>query len=1363
MTELPNAQREGLSAVQQADLDAFSRVREWTQTLLSLQLCGPDGGESDLLGFHDHPSATLELTHAHPSGLAMLLAGRRSRLSDLVREPGALADARRRARTVRATAMRLRRLHGVPAGQLAVGMAGWGEDAERRTFAPVLLRAARLRPRGHGEDDFDLDLAPATRLNPVLVEHLRIEYGVPLDATLLAELAAGSDHGINGFDPLPMLERLAQTCADIPGFEVQPRLVVGVFPEVVPALVADLEARGPALLRHPTLRLLTSPFSDASTTAPPTPADVPIVLDADGDQRAVVEAAVRGARVAVRAPAGSGATQMLADTIAALAASAQRSLLLSSYAAELADVRNRLARIGLSDLVLDLGADPHDGARIALRLLRAVEIAHPEHGQTVEELEQAPEPVTDPQAAESASRGHANLLAGHAEAMHRRHEPWGVSAYAAQVALAELTAMRPAPRSTVRLSADVLDQLTPHRVAELRGTLREAAGLGAFRVPPSLDPWYAARITSRLEGDLALQHARELADGQLGAARKVLDQAFEDVGLPTATTVSDYGAGLRLLEQVRGTLEVFRPEAWDSSVREAIAATAPREWRTARGVQLGAMARRRIQGRTRKLLRPGVPPADLHAALVRLEQQRDAWESFVGGGARPAVPTGYDEAVRAHAALVERLEWLGPRLSTTPGGGDLTGMPLDALQERLAGLAEHGDSLAVRPKVVTLMDTLQEAGLGPVLEDLATRTVAAELVGSELDLVWWASVLARIGTLDPRYATHDGERLRAAAIAYAQADNAVREGQAATLRADVRQRIRAAVAAHPEQVAELKAWAGVSPGEHGGALLARPRVALPIARLLTRCGDLVAAIAPCWSLSPLLATSVLPPDVHVDVVLVGQAHSVDLARCATAIARGSSVVVVGDPHQYGGVPAGESVADVALGRLRPMALHASYRPVSARLAALASAVSGHLAASDVPPQPPGVRDDRPGPGVTGAQSAAERAVAAPAVRLDRVDGEGVLAPGASAIESTEQEVQHVVSLVMEHAANRPESSLAVLALNRLHADRIREAVRLERGVHPRVAEFFDADVPEPFLVLDAADAGAIVRDVVVLSVGYGRTPHGRMLHQFGAVGEADGAALLLSAVTRARLGMVVVCGFRLEDLDPARLKTPGARALRDVLATAAAGGVAQPPTAAVELDLTDSGAAASDPPRTPGAASAAGVTSAAGMVSLDALLEDFALRLEADGLEVERSVPITAARPSDGEPASASDQPIEMVVRDPMSGRRLAVETDGPAYAALPTVRERDRMRPEALARLGWSHLRIWSTDIFRDPAREVARVQQALRPTPKSAGESTADAVTPQPLDQTSDDTDVGWGEVPSGEDGHDDWLRDQRPPHWG
>jgi very-short-patch-repair endonuclease len=56
----------------------------------------------------------------------------------------------------------------------------------------------------------------------------------------------------------------------------------------------------------------------------------------------------------------------------------------------------------------------------------------------------------------------------------------------------------------------------------------------------------------------------------------------------------------------------------------------------------------------------------------------------------------------------------------------------------------------------------------------------------------------------------------------------------------------------------------------------------------------------------------------------------------------------------------------------------------------------------------------------------------------------------------------------------------------------------------------------------------------------------------------------------------------------------------------------------------------------------------------------------------------------------------------------VAVESDGPRYAALPSVRDRDRLRAEQLARRGWTPVRVWSTDVFRDPARDVEHIRHA-------------------------------------------------------
>src|SRR5665647_3405816 len=65
--------------------------RTWQRHLVDL------GGRNTLLWYRDLPSGTLDLTTSHPSGLASLLAGRPTKLSDLVREPAALEEARRRA------------------------------------------------------------------------------------------------------------------------------------------------------------------------------------------------------------------------------------------------------------------------------------------------------------------------------------------------------------------------------------------------------------------------------------------------------------------------------------------------------------------------------------------------------------------------------------------------------------------------------------------------------------------------------------------------------------------------------------------------------------------------------------------------------------------------------------------------------------------------------------------------------------------------------------------------------------------------------------------------------------------------------------------------------------------------------------------------------------------------------------------------------------------------------------------------------------------------------------------------------------------------------------------------------------------
>jgi hypothetical protein len=54
------------------------------------------------------------------------------------------------------------------------------------------------------------------------------------------------------------------------------------------------------------------------------------------------------------------------------------------------------------------------------------------------------------------------------------------------------------------------------------------------------------------------------------------------------------------------------------------------------------------------------------------------------------------------------------------------------------------------------------------------------------------------------------------------------------------------------------------------------------------------------------------------------------------------------------------------------------------------------------------------------------------------------------------------------------------------------------------------------------------------------------------------------------------------------------------------------------------------------------------------------------------------------------------------------VEADGASYRDSGSVRDRDRLRKEHLERLGWRFHRLWSTNWFRDPDAEVAKLSEA-------------------------------------------------------
>jgi len=269
------------------------------------------------------------------------------------------------------------------------------------------------------------------------------------------------------------------------------------------------------------------------------------------------------------------------------------------------------------------------------------------------------------------------------------------------------------------------------------------------------------------------------------------------------------------------------------------------------------------------------------------------------------------------------------------------------------------------------------------------------------------------------------------------------------------------------------------------------------------------------------------------------------------------------------------------------------------------------------------------------------------------DGNGLPDSYTGAVESVDAEVNRVVELVLAHAAQRPRESLMVITASPLHAVRVQQAVLTAVTTRPELNDFIIGDRPEPFAVMTIDQAVAESRDRVIFSIGFGRTPHGRVLSNFGVLGLPGGERLLAVAMTRARRSMVIVTCFEPADIDGERM-SHGAIALAEILAEVDA--------RLADIPLPDD----SDP-----------------------MLVDLARRLENRGIRV----------------ALGHRGKLGLVASH--GGVCVTVETD--AMLGQTTLRESLRLRPELLRRLGWHYLRVHAFELFSDPDAVARRVMETL------------------------------------------------------
>lgn len=1238
--------------------ESSAELETW---LAGLEACS---GADTALAFAKTGHGSISLTHAHPSGLAQLLAGRKTRLSTLIREPEHYIAAKNAASALRAKIFEMSSNRGIDVGYLGAGMARWSSAAEPsatetpdgEVCAPVLLAAVALTVRP-GQDDYELQLMEQAQINPSLVKHLSEHWHIDLDAAALGRLAYSTAR----FDPIPVLDRVRHLLSSIPGVSVEHDLVVSTF-----AFVSD-NLKDPALLAGSELLEqlqsqkdddvlpveLTPDYSRFAALDDRHPEEEILVRDADRHQQYVLDMISNGESVLVSTPPGTGQTQTAVNAIAQLVHDGKNVLVVGERRGTLNELAQIFTDHGLDSLLLQLNAQTGP-QQMTSQLVRAIT-----------RNEKATEPTLSNLHETLIDRRHQ--LVDHVASLHNVRDRWGCSPYQAMQSLAELTSIHPAPSTTVRLKRSVLDSIRDRK--ELTGRLVRAAELGAFSRAAVSSAWHGARMVTRKETETAYALAEQLNE-QVPLFAKKMREVAEFGQIRQGNSFAEWGRQLNMLVAIRESLDKFNADIFDWSTDDMIAATATAGWRRERGIEMPALKRARFRRNAKDLVRPGVHIANLHESLVLVNEQSTLWAEASTSKRHPTVPSGLAELSRSYMSLREKLVALGKVLERTEDGGDLLNFNAAELAGRLEALVVSKDSLETLPERTLLLDGMREQGLGELLQDLAAREVPAAETGSELELAWWQSALEAMISGDEYLAMSDGANLRRLEAEFRLADQAHVASGPSRIRWRLAQRWREIIAGRNRQ------------GEMLRNLLKDGRVSLPA--LNTQAPDLLRNLAPVFLLSPLAVPAIIPAEYRFDAVVILDAESTALQSALPALARAEQVIAFGDEQSacaksfsVAVAAPGSNGADTtalesvfgALSRVFPRhRLSVSYRAVDEELVR-------QLSTGFYDSQLERLPDGR-------ALAGMERSIT-----VDYLpDGKGLPGDGDGGVESVAAEVNRVVDLVFEHARVRPRESLLVITASDRHAVQVAQAIRLHMANHPLLSEFFGSG-PESFRVVSVDRASGLVRDRVIFSLGFGRTPHGRVLHGFGPLSEPDGRAKFALAMTRARTHIHLVTCFRPEDLDVSRLSY-GAVDFFELLDRELAGNslLGTPATRALDSERE---------------------------TGEDPLVADLADRLRARGARVWHHF--------DGalDMAAAAD-PLQLIGReDHEIPVPVAVESDGTAKYQNMSVRERSRLRPEMLERLGWRYVSLWTIEVFTDPSTCADQIGRYL-----GLGTGTGDAV---------------------------------------
>jgi very-short-patch-repair endonuclease len=451
------------------------------------------------------------------------------------------------------------------------------------------------------------------------------------------------------------------------------------------------------------------------------------------------------------------------------------------------------------------------------------------------------------------------------------------------------------------------------------------------------------------------------------------------------------------------------------------------------------------------------------------------------------------------------------------------------------------------------------------------------------------------------------------------------------------------------------------------------RKLLPVRRLLDQAGNAIQILKPVFLMSPLSVAQYLAPGaLKFDLLLIDEASQVRPEDALGAVARAEQIVVVGDAKQL--PPTNFFNRLVADGNDDDDSDPSSYgTPVIAAMESILSLCDATLSNRTMLRWH--YRSHHPALiAVSNKSFYDNKLLLPPSVAIGTAaDGLGVIFHkiqsggydrGKSATNTVEAD--RVAEAACLFARTHPDKTLGVGTFSVAQRDVIRDRIDARRREDPALESFFAPSRPNPFFVKNLESIQGDERDVIFISVGYGRDADGRLAQSFGPINNDGGERRLNVLISRAKERCEVFSSLTADDIDISSRRA-GVVALKRFLQFAERG----------YLDVEERTGKTFDS-------------------DFEESVADF---LKARGYQVHPQVGMAGFY-------------IDLGVLSPQNPARycLGIECDGATYHSSRSARDRDRIRQEILESRGWRIHRIWSTDWFNRRQAEENRLLDALQ-----------------------------------------------------